>query len=404
MTNKLLRPLGLALLLCGLSCVPLVLGTVSGAAPALTVLPLAAALATGAVRRLPAWARAPVVALAMGAGAWAAFLITPAPQSAPGIFYIAACAAIPALVPPLLRDGLSSALGLGLGLAQLVIYVLAIFSGQSARAALPPLAAVAGVYLCLFFLHENAAQLRRQTVARGGARPAGMLGVNALMTALLAAACFVLANAQNIWAWIKQAASAVAEAVMRLLSYLTPQETTSLGAGGGGGMEQLVGEAGEASPVWSALEKLIYVLLAALTAWALLKFIRLAPDLWRKAMARLRRLMGRYGDALNADYTDETVRLEREADAQALHKARRRRRRTDWASLSPRQTVRAAYRQWLSAQERPPLTLTAREALGDETVAEVYDRARYSDHAVTGEEAGRVRTALEGRAKKKRAV
>ena len=146
------------------------------------------------------------------------------------------------------------------------------------------------------------------------------------------------------------------------------------------------------------------MLLAALTAWALLKWIRLAPGLWRKAMARLRRLMRRYGDALSADYTDETVRLEREAEAQALHRARRRRRRTDWASLSPRQTVRAAYRQWLSAQERPPLTLTAREALGDEAVAEVYDRARYSDHAVTGEEAGRVRTALEGRAKKKRAV
>ena len=103
--------------------------------------------------------------------------------------------------------------------------------------------------------------------------------------------------------------------------------------------------------------------------------------------------MGRFATAVAQDYEEEITdtRAERAAKRN-INTPRNQNSNRKKQDLDPRQQVRDRYRWLLRKHRRWGVDSTARENLSAEA-AEVYERARYSDHPVSKEDASQFQNA-----------
>lgn len=279
-----------------------------------------------------------------------------------------------------------------------------------------PLAWMFAAYLFLLLFTLNRQSLRAGVHGAEKA-PAALRSRNRALTialfalALLAACWGTLSRALgSAWTQLKLWLGAAIAWLMRLF----PAGTTGAGDGGTGGTwgDMLSGlPTGEASPFARLMEKVFMVLAALIALAALLVAVRL---FYRKLRALMRRLLDRarrYAAQAGEEYTDEvesTLDFDERRDAlrKRLRRALERRARpVPYEKLNGRERVRRLFAQYLRGKPDVPASATAREALEKEKTlpekqasvfAELYDRARYSDHPVSEAEADRLKRELRG--------
>lgn len=230
-----------------------------------------------------------------------------------------------------------------------------------------------------------------------------------LFVPALIAACWGPLGAllDRAWNALKMFLAIVVAWLMGLFSKKEEITPDAMPARDGGGMFPL---AEDVEPSWLAqiLEKVFYVLAAVILVIVLYFAARILYKklkiLFQKILARLRR----YASASSEDYVDElesTLNLDEKSKAwrDKLQKAFiRHPKPIPWNDLDGRGRIRRLYQQFL--QKKPDLSpMTAREALKQEkwmpadraaAFAELYERARYSDHEITVQEAEQMKKSM----------
>ena len=207
------------------------------------------------------------------------------------------------------------------------------------------------------------------------------------------------------WYYIRLGIAYAVSFLMRLL----PAATPSSGGQGMGGMDfSGLEEASEPNAFALLMEKVFQVLavllIAALVFLALRIIIRNVRLLWKRIIARLRL----YAASANEDYVDEAEStLNWDEKTQSIQDwvkdaVRKTRKQPKWEELDGRARVRRLYQQYI--RRRPEAQgHTVREALVQDarlsptvvrSFTDLYERARYSDHDVSTQEADRMRKEL----------
>lgn len=218
--------------------------------------------------------------------------------------------------------------------------------------------------------------------------------------------CFHIIGRFFEWLW-----SQIVRFVLFLLS-LMPDNGMVGGAGSQQDMSEMFAGIGNEEPSAFAvfMEKVFIVLAAvAITALMVLALYFLGKKIWQ-AWKRLMAKWRAYASRSAEEYEDETESI---FDAEEMGRALSERfkqlfksapkyKRPDWNKLDGRGKIRYLYRCFW---ERHPKQqhLTAREALmAEDTIsktvtgklADLYDKARYSDHAVSEQDAEELKTKL----------
>lgn len=258
------------------------------------------------------------------------------------------------------------------------------------------------VYLLLAVLSMKRDNMTR--AVNGGSRaPVALRRRNTILTVAVLAVAVVLAAMPavidaftRVWdaAW-----GAVATVVHFLVNLIPDQENVRSdaepGQPGGGG---LVGN-WETSWLAALMEKLM--LIAASIAFVLLLLWALRV-IWRKLRVLLRYLLERlrqYAAAASEDYVDEISDTredgtQRESMLAGLLK-RMTMPRVDEKTLPPRERMRYFYRKLIRRHPEWRISDTAREKL-PEAAAVLYERARYSTHDITDDDAEHFRRDTKG--------
>lgn len=225
-----------------------------------------------------------------------------------------------------------------------------------------------------------------------------MLVRGGLLAGILAALLLILSNISQLKRALRAAVHGVIRAIGWLASLL-PSTGGGAGGGSGGGMDlsMLAGETEPPSPWMLLLEQILKVLatiLALALAFALVYLLFRALARGIKALiARLRA----YINAVNGDYVDTVESLVDwgEVRRAAFHRAKPRHSRANeppWEQLDMRQRVRRSYRDYLRRHPETPDQATARQTLGDDRLAAIYEFARYSSREITPQDAEQART------------
>ena len=274
-------------------------------------------------------------------------------------------------------------------IAQILVNVAA--GGDSPYAAVDELL-IAG-FICfgaLMLLYLNRISLNLAVNGKQ-AVPASMRRKNMLLTfallgvtLLIAALPAVARAAERAWQWFKILLIAV---IQWLYGLFTEDSVTGTESGGSGGFPAV--EASEPSILAVILEKIMVVVV--MTAVAVLAVFALRI-LWRKIRVLLRRLwaqLNAYLASSTEDYEDEIADTREDGAAErSARRSRRRmpRRRVNEGALKPAERIRYRYLMaWMRHPEWTP-ERTARENLS-EGAAQLYERARYSDHEISPQQA-----------------
>lgn len=248
------------------------------------------------------------------------------------------------------------------------------------------------IFLGLAMLSAN--RMSVASAAMGRQRiPAVMRRWNVLLTlgllglVLIIAAIPGIARAlQDLWNGLKMGVGALT----RLLMSLAPQGSEGASRQGTPAPEMLgfMEEASEPSAFMVALEWVMMGLAVALLAVMLALACRF---LYRRLRVLLRNLLDRlirFAAAAGEDYVDEITDTRDGEGIARLSLRRRVGQRLAWQHgyLPPRERIRYRYRHLKRKHPEWYASVTAREAIpGD--AAGLYERARYSDHEITEEDA-----------------
>lgn len=209
----------------------------------------------------------------------------------------------------------------------------------------------------------------------------GVLAVTLLISAVPA----IVRAVQRLW----DALMICVGTVMRWLGRLLAVEETVGGTDGGG--TGGIGGLSAAEPGWLAvlLQKVFMVVAAIVAAAAVVFALRV---LWRKLkrlLALLAQRLREYVAVATEDYEDEVT--DTREDGERSRMALRRRpfmRRADERRMNPAERIRYRYQLLQARHDEWLPSSTARENLPDET-ASIYERARYSGHTATAQDAER---------------
>ena len=248
------------------------------------------------------------------------------------------------------------------------------------------------LFLLLAMLSFNRAALEYASLGRQRP-PLAMRLRNRLLIVALLAVSLLLASLPAVARAVIAARDALLALIGRIVAFLLNLFTpggTSGGADGAGAFE-LPGALEEAEPGWLAvlLERLLMA--AAFIALALLALLLLRLVLTRLS-ALLRALAERlslFASAASEDYVDEITDTREDAgERSSLLHLLHRLDLSDDRRLPPGERIRRRYllarlrhRDWRASQ-------TARETLPPDA-AQLYERARYSEHEITRQEAER---------------
>lgn len=326
---------------------------------------------------------------------------------------LAPCAAALFLIPPAYAKLVWEEWSPGMWCADALLHLAAqIAAGQ------PMFSAVRGAlritfaaYMLLFLICFNRVGLRGGM--HGAAKaPAALRARNMALTVCL----FLIALAASLWDKLAQWADAGWHAVLRVIGRviaailsLLPVTTGGAGGDGGGPDFGVFGEAGEPSAVAKILEKVLYVVAAALLLLLVALAVRVLGKKLIELVKKIRERLRAYGARSAEDYVDEAEStLNWEEKTKSLREKigksfARAPRETPWEQLTGRERVRRLYRQYLKS--RPEMkNKTAREALTEgnaigkkqaSAFAGLYEKARYSDHDVSSAEADEMRKTLQ---------
>ena len=414
LTGRFFKAKGMAALILYLGSSPLFLLPGSFLLPyspaAVLLLPLAALVLTLGAGLLPGKRRRPgfLLVLALQAALCAWVLI---PQNPLSVLLFLPCLVIMLLFMPSLSraPGMEwpaplMTYGIALHLAGQVLKGQAVFAGAGAMLSL----FFSGYLLvCLFVLNRYAL-----IGAAGEDRPPPkkLLSRNRRLLAFIGLAALLAANFKEFeiavlaaWAFLKS----VLATLLVWLSMLLPDMTSQREQAAPGELD-LSGLGGESQPgtFWVILEKVLMVvaviLAAALLLFALYQLSRLLKKLLKKILARLKD----YSRSLGEGYVDRTENLFDWGEAVKAARERwtsfqkRHQRPPDYNRLSPGEKVRRIY-ALLIKRARPEPSLTAREALQSglmaleqtkaQHMASLYEKARYSGHPVSEDEAEAMR-------------
>lgn len=209
-----------------------------------------------------------------------------------------------------------------------------------------------------------------------------MLGA-ALLVSLLPALSRLL---ETLWAWLRQ----VISAVIRWFLSLQVMQKVAGGQPDGGGMD--MSSLSEAAPT-SALALLLERILLGLTAVVVVLLLGLAAwKLWQKLRMLMRWLFGRlqsYAASATEDYVDEVQDTRTQGEERFTLAGMRRRRLStkELAALPPRERIRARYGLLRAKHPEWAQSHTVRDTLSGDS-ARIYERARYSAHEITEQDAG----------------
>ena len=222
--------------------------------------------------------------------------------------------------------------------------------------------------------------------------PTAMRRKNVLMTMavlavtlLISAAPAIVRAVQRLW----DALLVCVGAVLRLLGMLMSVETGSGGVDGGGAGGFPAAEVAE--PGWFAvvMQKVFTVLAVILIAVAVAYALRVLWRRLKKLAVLLARRLGEYVAASTEDYEDEVADTREDGERSRVSTKRRRSvRREDERRMNPDERIRYRYRLLQARHAEWLPSSTARENLPDET-ASIYERARYSGHGATAQDAER---------------
>ncbi len=278
-------------------------------------------------------------------------------------------------------------------------------------AAGPALALLFSVYIiaCLFLFNRYAVA---DAADAEGTPPAKLLSLSRRILAFFSALALLIGNwgafAQGlgfVWTFIRDTVAAVLSWLSGLFAP-APLADTPGGAGGGMDLSEL-GEMTEPSAFVQFLEKLLIGAASIAAAIAILFFLYIIFKRVRVLLIKLLAKLKDYSRTIGDEYADRTESLldfgkaaQTVRDRWQSH-LKRRPKPPAWERLSPRERVRYAYARWAARKAATSPTQTAREALesGAETlppgrsgeVASLYERARYSEHPVTADEAEAMR-------------
>jgi len=204
---------------------------------------------------------------------------------------------------------------------------------------------------------------------------------------LVASLPAVIKAITKVWEWLK---AGLLMLIQLILSMLPEQSGQGSGQGGGGmDLSGLVDEVHKES----MLSKIITMVLMAMAILAVVVLIVIALRIvWRKLKVLAKAFWTRlnaYMASSSEDYVDEIADTRDDAEHDRLQRRRKRRlaiKRVDESTLNPQQRIRYRYLQmWLKHPEWTP-ERTARENLTD-VAAQLYERARYSNHEITVQDA-----------------
>ena len=262
-------------------------------------------------------------------------------------------------------------------------------------------------YLVLSVLLINRKSVRDNAGGQAGRMMRGNQALAWGFAAVLTLAVFFRPLQSAVWNGLRWLISAI-------LSLFDGKATVSETVSSGQAAEQLdlsaLGGQERTMPPW--LETLGNIVLYAVTIVALLALAAfLGWAVWkgiRQLSAALMRWLHGFGSSGGEDYAEESEQLmtAQSMGQQLRDEMKRRVRRLftpppRWSALTPTERVRAVYKHLLEQQQRvaptavnlTPEELCAR-AEKDAAFARLYDRARYSDQPVDGQEAEAFRSYL----------
>ena len=275
---------------------------------------------------------------------------------------------------------------------------------MQARAVLPYL--VMG-YVFLLMINLNRLSVEAGTVGKGeSGLSAAMFRRNRMGVVLLFLFGLLCALWKKMALWLDRAVQAVKGFIRWLFSLIRLPGMTGVPPTEDGGMGMDMGAAEEMVEKGAFalfMEKVLMVIgcigAAVGIAFALYFLGKKLVALLRRIMARMKMYMRRAGE----DYVDETesifdpeeVKKLLQEQVQQLFRPRKKAAAARWQDLDARGKVRWIYREFMRRHPGSE-ALTAREALEkDMTIsrsitqpfARLYDRARYSDHAIDEKDA-----------------
>ncbi len=264
------------------------------------------------------------------------------------------------------------------------------------------------LYVPVLLLMLNRAVLRQETSPVIAQRPpARVRAGNRWLVLGIAGLALVLVNIGAVGRAMAAAATwilrAIGQALAWLMALLARDMATESGPGGGGGDAFPLTEAGEPALFWQIMEKVLIVLAiaaaVAVLGFALVKLFRVARRALSCLMARLRAAMASLGQGAREESESllDWAELRGEARRRVQSVAKRLRRPPRWADMDNRARVRWAFGSMLRRAPDIPAAATAREALSGQPdggrLADIYDRARYSDEGIGDAEAAAMRDA-----------
>ena len=178
--------------------------------------------------------------------------------------------------------------------------------------------------------------------------------------------------------------------LLLFLINLFPSDSTAGAAGGGMPMLPGMGVPVDAEPSMFAviLERIASVLSAIIlivgSAVLLRYLVRALLYCMRRVLAHLKR----YAAAVTEDYEDEITDTREESGQRTIHPLRRKAKPRFSYPDTPAGRIRRRYAQLLARHSTWAASSTARENLSAEAAA-LYERARYSEHVPTAEDAKR---------------
>ena len=215
------------------------------------------------------------------------------------------------------------------------------------------------------------------------------------LTMLLASLPDIIAAANRLWDTVWKF---VGDAVLWLFNLFGQNNSSAPREGGGSGGMGLVGS-WEVSPLAAFLQEvavhLAYVGLVLVVLWALRVILRKLVQLARFLFDRFKK----YVHVASEDYTDEITDVrdddgERETVFASLRR-RMTRIRVDESALTPRDRIRHVYRRLSGKHPEWAKSATARENI-PASAASLYEKARYSAHDVSEQEAEQFRKGAKG--------
>ena len=250
------------------------------------------------------------------------------------------------------------------------------------------------LFAALAMLSINRASMDQAAMGRQKI-PASMRRLNTLLTSGLLAATLLISAIPAIKRWVEHAWDVLMVLLLRFLSWLAQllPQSAPVGEGASAPMDMsgLCDAAAEPSLLAVILEKVAFVIAAVVGVVLAVLALRFLYRQLKKLAGRVLDMMRRYAAAATEDYDDEITDTREEGERERnlpLQALRRRLALGDDKSLPPAERIRRRYARVRLKHADWQDSRTARETL-PEDAANLYERARYSEHPVTPEDADR---------------